>query len=375
MKILFFLEYYYPNIGGVETLFKNLIDNLAQENHKITIITARPYPNSPLKEQDGNITIIRIPVRSRYIFTFLGFFYLIRHISKGDFIHTTSYNAAIPAFFAGKLFRKKVIVTFHEVWDQLWFELPDMGKIGQWGHYLFEQFLLKLPFDKFIGVSHSTSNNLVKAGVSKERVTTIYNGLDYQDFKVKKIARTTDSDKFIFTYFGRLGISKGLDLLIPAAQEICSKYPNMRLQLIIPKVPKPFLDKILKAINESALKEAIIIKHELSFEQLKQTLVQSDCVVIPSYSEGFCFAAAECIALGVPLISSDQAALKEVVSGQFIKMENFSEVALIKAMEAALAGDWETTPIKQFLLTDTIDQYKTLYDNLMQVNKQQIVDS
>jgi len=134
MNIIFFLEYYYPNIGGVETLFKNLIDNLAQENHKITIITARPYPNSPLREQDGNISIIRI--RSRYIFTFLGFFYLIRHISKGDFIHTTSYNAAIPAFFAGKLFRKKVIVTFHEVWDQLWFKLPDMGKIGQWGHYL-----------------------------------------------------------------------------------------------------------------------------------------------------------------------------------------------------------------------------------------------
>ena len=374
MKILFFLEYYYPNIGGVETLFKNLIDNLAQENHKITIITARPYPDSPLKEKDGNITIIRIPVRSRYIFTFLGFFYLIRHISKGDFIHTTSYNAAIPAFFAGKLFSKKVIVTFHEVWDQLWFKLPDMGKVGQWGHYLFEQFLLKLPFDKFIGVSHSTSNNLVNAGVANERVTTIYNGIDYKDFKVKKLERT-NPEEFIFTYFGRLGISKGLDLLIPAAQQVCSKYPQMRLQLIIPRVPKPFLDKIMTAINTSSLKDSTIIKHELSFKDLKQTLVQSDCVVIPSYSEGFCFAAAECIALGVPLISSDQTALKEVVSGQFIKMENFSEVALIKAMEAALAGDWETTPIKQFLLTDTIDQYKTLYDNLMQVNKQQIVDS
>jgi len=166
-----------------------------------------------------------------------------------------------------------------------------------------------------------------------------------------------------------------LDLLIPAAQQICSEYPNMRLQLIIPKVPKPFLDKILTTINNSALKDCTIIKQELSFEVLKQTLVQSDCVVIPSYSEGFCFAAAECIALGVPIISSDQAALKEVVSGQFIKMEEFSVTFLIKAMEAALAGNWETTPIKHFLLTDTIAQYKALYDSLMQVNKQQMVDS
>ena len=125
-------------------------------------------------------------MRSRYLFTFLGFFYLLKHIQKSDFIHTTSYNAAIPAFFAGKLFGKKVIVTFHEVWDQLWFKLPDMGSLGKWGHYLFEQFLLKLPFDKFIGVSKSTSRNLINAGVSSERVTTIYNGLDYSEFIGKR---------------------------------------------------------------------------------------------------------------------------------------------------------------------------------------------
>ena len=361
MKILFFLEYYYPNIGGVETLFKNLIDDLAKEQHDITIITARPYPDSPLQEQNGTVSIIRIPVRSRYIFTFLGFFYLLRHVHKVDFIHTTSYNAAIPAFFAGKLFGKKVIVTFHEVWDQLWFKLPDMGTIGQWGHYLFEQFLLKLPFDYFIGVSHSTSDNLIKAGVSPNRVRTIYNGLNYEEFSIKRDTETLSDKPFTFTYFGRLGISKGLDLLLPAAQHIRQQQATIRLQLIIPKVPTTFLDKILKVVNTSVLKDCTLILHELSFQDLQQTLVQSDCVVIPSYSEGFCFAAAECIAMGVPIISSDQAALKEVVSGQFIKMETFSIEALIKAMEAAIEGNWQRTPIKKFELVDTIEKYKSLY--------------
>jgi len=365
MKILFFLEYYYPNIGGVETLFKSLIESLATEQHEITIITSQPYPSVPLKEFNGNISIFRIPVRSRYIFTFLGFFYLIRYIHKADFIHTTSYNAAIPAFFAGKLFGKKVVVTFHEVWDQLWFKLP-MSKIGKWGHYLFEKFLLKLPFDTFIGVSKSTSHNLIKAGVQKNRVVTIYNGINYEEFVIERKNKSSlSNNSYCFTYFGRLGISKGLDLLIPAAKEICTKYPNSKLQLIIPKVPTSFLKNILNEINSSDLKNQTQILHELPFSQLKETLVNSNCVIIPSYSEGFCFAAAECVAMSVPIISSNQAALKEVVSGQHIKMEELSISGLVHAMEKAYEGKWEYTPAKKFELTNTIEQYKMLYQEVL----------
>lgn len=363
-KIIFFLEYYYPNIGGVETLFKQLAESLVKEGHIITIITARPYPNTPLKEQKDNLSIIRIPVRSRYLFTVLGFFYLIRHIHKGEFIHTTSYNAAIPAFFAGKLCRKKVIVTFHEVWDQLWFKLPNMGKIGQWGHYLFEQFLLKLPFDKFIGVSKSTSKNLIKAGIPSDRVLTIYNGLDYSEFKDVEPSNKKERSPFIFTYFGRLGISKGLDLLLPAAIDFFHNYPDAKLQLIIPKIPKPFLNRVQDSIQSSILKDHAFIKHELPFNELKQVLVNSNCVVIPSYSEGFCFAAAECVAMRVPIISSDQAALKEVVSGQFIKMKDLSKKALLEAMEKAYLGEWEHSTPKRFELKETIEQYKDLYQSL-----------
>jgi len=237
-----------------------------------------------------------------------------------------------------------------------------MGKISQWGHYLFEAFLLKLPFDYFIGVSNSTADNLIQAGVARERVKMIYNGINYKDFVIKKKNSKKEKEhSFTFTYFGRLGISKGLDLLLPAAEKICTIHPEVCLQLIIPKVPKPFLDQILKQVNTSILKDRTIIQHELSFIDLKKNIVNADCVVIPSYSEGFCFAAAESVALGAPIISSNQMALKEVVSGQFIKMKEFSVEGLVNAMEAALKGEWLNSPIKKFELSDTIEQYKKLY--------------
>jgi len=159
--------------------------------------------------------------------------------------------------------------------------------------------------------------------------------INYKDFVIKKKNSKKEKEhSFTFTYFGRLGISKGLDLLLPAAEKICTIHPEVCLQLIIPK---------------------------LSFIDLKKNIVNADCVVIPSYSEGFCFAAAESVALGAPIISSNQMALKEVVSGQFIKMKEFSVEGLVNAMEAALKGEWLNSPIKKFELSDTIEQYKKLY--------------
>ena len=366
MRLVYVLEYYYPNIGGVETLFKSLIESLAKEGHQITIITSQVDSDSPLKEKQGNIQITRMPFNNRYLFTFLGFFYILPYIKNSQLIHTTSYNAAIPAFFAAKLFRKKVIITFHEVWADLWYRLPYMGKLGKGVHYLFEQLLLKLPFSHFVGVSQSTTNNLLKAGIKKSKTSTIYNGIDYSDFQLNPSFTTSSShNKFTYTYFGRMGISKGLDLLMEAILIIKEKHPESQVQLIIPKVPINFLNKILSYITSNQLEDYVMLKHHLPFETLKQSIATSDCVIIPSYSEGFCFAAVETIALGTPLISSNQTALKEVVSGKFIKMDNLSVAALVTAMDKARKGEWSKSPIKQFRLSDTIAAYKKLYGHIL----------
>jgi len=367
MKIVFVLENYFPNIGGVESLFKSLVESLAKEGHQITIVTSRITAESPLKEKKGNIRIRRMPFNNRYLFTILGFFYALPYMRQCHLVHTTSYNAAIPAFFAAKLFGKKVIITFHEVWADLWNELPYMGKLGKIAHHLFEQFLLKLPFNHFVGVSMCTSSNLAKAGIKKEKISTIYNGIDYTEFQDTESPLVQKQKKFTYTYFGRLGISKGLDLLMDAIPIIQSKYPNSQINLIVPKVPVSFLEKIEFFIQHHQLAEYVILKHHLSFEALKKEIKASHCVIIPSYSEGFCFAAVETIALGTPLISSDQAALKEVVCGQFIKMHDFSVDSLVLAMEKAKHGKWQKTPIRKFELKETIRQYNQLYQRICEV--------
>ncbi len=373
-RLLFVLENYYPNIGGVEKLFKTLAETLAAAGHSVTIVTTRLSNADPSHEILAGVRIHRYRFSNRYLFTFLALFPVLRHARNCDLVHTTSYNAALPAYIGAKLAGKKAVVTFHEVWGDLWFRLPFMGGLAKRLHYGFEQVLLRLRFDGFIGVSRSTSANLVAGGVLPQLVHTILNGIDYQEFSQEKSFGAGKNFEnffslsplpFTYTYFGRLGISKGLDVLLDAAKTFSKEHPESRLKLIIPTTPEGFFRKIISEIERLGLKNHVRLLHHLSFEELKRELLASHCVVIPSLSEGFCFAAVEAIALGVPVISSDRAALKEVVSGRFIKMKNVSADALTDALRRALAGDWEESPLRKFELKDTVEAYLNLYEKLL----------
>lgn len=365
MKILFVLENYYPKIGGVETLFKQLVDELAKETgNQVFIVTTAAEGVSRREVVDGNIHIYRLRIWNRYLFTLLALWPILKLARHCDVVHTTSYNAALPAFLGAKFWRKPIFITFHEVWGKLWFQLPYLSTLGRYGHYYFESLLLRLSFDKFIAVSQSTATQLQQHAVAQDRIKVIYNGLDYSEFNpsVLKERSTVSQEKFIYTYFGRLGISKGLDLLLPAAAEFKKKYPNSSLQMIIPKEPKSMYRRILELRESLGLEHYLILKHQLPFQVLQQELCNSDVVVIPSYSEGFCFAAAECIALEVPLISSNQAALQEVVSGKHINMRELTVKGVVAALESAYLGSWAFGPVKKFHLVETIQQYLNLYE-------------
>jgi len=358
MKILFILENYYPNIGGVETLFRSLSSSLVKEGHQVTILTNRFNQTLPKEELLDGAQIIRVPYYNRYIFTFFAWLKAFRLAREHDLIHTTSYNAGIPAFIAGFLSRKRVIITFHEVWGKLWFRLPFMSKFSLLLHYLFEKALLTLPFYKFIAVSKSTQSSLINAGINKSKILHIYNGIDYNEFESTDNNRL-ESDPFVFTYFGRLGISKGLDILLKSFLLI--KEEKIRLKLIIPKTPQKFLLTIKGLIEQYNLDSIVEIKHELPKEKLLNEIKNSNAVIIPSYSEGFCYTAVESMALKIPIITSGQAALAEVTSGKHLIMKDLSPNSLAFCLKRAINNEWEFKKYNIYRIDDTVKEYINLY--------------
>lgn len=359
MKILFVLEHYYPYIGGAETLFRHLAEALVKQGYAVTVVTSRFKPELKAVETINGVELIRVNCRNRFLFSFLSLPMVIRAGRSADIIHTTTYNAALPAWIGAKILGKKVIVTFHEVWGKLWFNLPYISKIAATAFYAFERLLLALPFDHYIAVSKFTQSELIKHRIPASRIAHIYNGLDYADFEGYI---HQPPPQFTYTYFGRLGISKGLDLLLPAAARMAKQYPDSRLRLIIPKQPLGMYRKINDQITQLELKDHVELLHELSWPELLETVCQSSCVVIPSYSEGFCFVAVETNALGVPIISSGLGALSETVTGHYIEMETQTTIAFFQALERARKEDFDRRPTVRFSLEQAVGAYVRLYN-------------
>lgn len=354
MRILFVLEHYYPNIGGVERLFKNLAENLQAHNYQVTVITTKLNKADLSREKINDVNIIRLPFYNRFLFTFLSLPWIIYYALKSDIIHTTSYNAAFPASIASIITRKKCMITFHEVWDQLWYQLPYYYIGRKTLFFLFEKIILALPFYKYIAVSDSTRNALIKSGVNSSAIIRIYNGISYDALAKFNHVKPINP---VICYYGRLGASKGLDNLLDALKDMKQRF---QLLLIIPKQPSFIYKKIQQKLIHNHLVEKTILKHNLSDEELFTSVSKASFVVIPSLSEGFCFNAVECAAMNVPVVVSKNTALLETVSGKHIYIQNSLKDAIIKALN----DNWEITETKKFPTEDTIHNYMEVYNQI-----------
>ncbi len=361
MKILYVLENFHPKIGGVETLFKNLTDELSNKGHEITILTNRTPGDDliPRERINKNLYVVRVPFINRYLFTFLAWIPAL-FLAKGkDLIHTTSYNAAIPSFLTAFFMRKKSVITFHEVWGNLWFDLPFFSKFSLRLHYWFEQTILKIPFKKFIAVSEYTKNQLIKNGVEANKVHRIYNGIEYG--KTEKVSKEKNNP-FRFLYFGRLGISKGLDVLLEATSMLDADF---ELHLIVPNNDKKFLKLIKDLMAQLKISEKIVFHHNLPKAVLIAKVQKADTVIVPSYSEGFCFTAVETIALETPIIASKKGALSEVVSGTHLFFDPFTSEELSIQMKKAMEGKFVEAEKKIYELEDSILAYQEFYKTVL----------
>lgn len=358
MKILFVQEYYYPYIGGIENLFKFLAEKLIERGHEVYVVTSKYDKKLPNTEVINEVNILRVNTRNRMLFALMAILPAYKIARRCDLIQTTTYTGVMPAIIAGKLAAKKVIVTYHEYWGKLWFKLPFLSIISRIMNFSLEYIIAKLPYDKIVTVSDFTKHSLEMNKIKASKIVRIYNGLDYsifEDYQPKA------PENFTFTYFGRLGVSKGLDILIEAAGQFLRKYKNARFKLIIPTIPSSMYKRIIEMTEQHQLGYQLQILSNLTKKQLFKEICSSTCTVVPSYSEGFCFTAAESIALGIPVISSDKGALKEVVSGKFIKLKNLNVNDLFQALISAKDDKWEKAPIKRFELVDQIQSYEELY--------------
>jgi len=362
VKILFVVEHYHPFIGGAETLFKTLAEGLVKKGHDVTVITSS-LPNTKKTEELNGVLIYRVAVPQfgrRYWFTFLSDLDVLWFAKRADIIQTTTYNGAWPAWFASKVLNKPCVITVHEVLGETWDLIQ--SPIVAVSHKFAERAILKLGFDKYVAVSNSTKRDIQRCGVDYQKVQTIYNGVDYQHFKPCEPSKKRD--KFTYAYFGRYGITKGVNYLVKAAGLVNEQIPNSECHIYT----KGFLfsNDFKRLFNGGYLSNSSVkICQPVDYSELPSTMASMDCIVIPSLSEGFGYTAAEACAVGAPVVATCVGSLPEVVSGKHVFCVPRDPRSLAEAIVKVYKGEYSSSPLKRFEWNDCVNQYEQLYQDLI----------
>lgn len=371
MKILFVVENYFPHIGGVEVVFKNLAEGLADGND-VFVVTHRLKGTKKYEIING-VKVHRVSCfGSRYLFTFLSIPAALRFAKKADIVHTTTFNGAPPAWLSAKLLGKPSVITVHEVWTGMWDKLGDIGFLSRKMHDILERMIYLLKFDRYAAVSESTKKQLLAAGIPGKKVAVVYNALDYEHFTAEKNGRERIRKKhglkgFVFMTYGRPGISKGIEYAVRAAATIKEKIPNSRMMLILSRdaAYKRQYAKIVKMISGLGLNEYVLLLPPVAWKELPNYIKAADCVVVPSLAEGFGYTAAEASALDVPVIASNTTSLPEVVSGKHLYVPPKDSEAIAEAVLKVSEGKYDTSKKKFFTLKKNIDGYLQIYKEML----------
>ena len=383
-RILFCLDYYPPHLGGAEVLFRNLAEGLARANWEVEVITQR-VEGSVAEEVKNGVHIRRINTfGTRYLFPLFCLPALWKASKNADILHCTTFASTLPSLLvshnrflqddmAPMPFRLPLVLTVHEVWVGKWKLFSDASWLTNVVNNLIERFIYCFDYQNYITVSHATEKALQALGKPADRITTIYNGIDYSHWKRDDEAREKLrkelglQESFLFFFSGRPGRSKGLPTLLRAFAEVSKQQPQARLLALLSnnKAVAKGYQEALQLIKELDIQDKVIVHTPVSYAELPRYVMCADTVVVPSLSEGFGFAAAEACALERPVIATDNASLPEVVSGKVLLVPPRDVAALAEAMHKALVGEFTEIPRREFSNEANITAHIRLYNTLL----------
>ena len=314
-KILMFLGYYYPSIGGVQKTVSELSSRLIALGYEITIITCNTE-NVTTFERVGNLEIIRLPcwniLNRTYPIpkpTFLSM-KILSVVIKTKFnliiTHTRFYPLCFTGLLIAKIKKIPLIHTEHGSQHTVSknYLVSLIGRI--YDHSI--GFLIVRFSNQNICISYKTDGFVKHLGAKKSIV--IHNGIDLSDYTYlsKKNIKSLN-DALIITYLGRLIYSKGIQDIISIIPEI-----NKKIKLLI--IGEGSYRSELERLSHITGQNKIEFLGERNYKDIPQILANTDIFVNPSYSEGLPTSVLEACAAGCAVVATDVGGTNEIVHDQ-----------------------------------------------------------
>ncbi|XP_013404356.1 N-acetylglucosaminyl-phosphatidylinositol biosynthetic protein-like [Lingula anatina] len=331
-RICMVSDFFYPNMGGVESHIYQLSQCLLERGHKVIIVTHAYGDRKGIRYLTNGLKVYYIPIAPFYnqcaVPTLLTTLPLIRNICVREEItiihgHSAFSTLAHEAMFHAQALDIRAVFTDHSL-----FGFADASSI----------LTNKLLMISLSGVNHaicvshtSKENTVLRASIHPELVSVIPNAVDATAFtpapENRKKGRVT------VVVMSRLVYRKGTDLLAGIIPDICSKYDNVDF-LIGGDGPKRI---VLEEIREQfQLHDRVTLLGAIEHNKVREVLVQGDIFLNTSLTEAFCIAIVEAACCGMLVISTKVGGIPEVLPNDLIQLAEPSVKSLTKELEAAI---------------------------------------
>jgi len=397
MRIAYITDTYLPETNGIVTSIHNFTENLAKDGHQILIIA--PKYNKKHDHPVENITIKRYPSFSfaSNKNTRIAYPYITSIVSdlrkfKPDVIHIqTPMSIGVAGIMAAKILGIPSIQTYHSYIPDFMVYLSPykifgfekatdaiassrvVKKIIESGAYKgFDKFnedirersevikgINKLTrrfrhqgettfserfawdFTRFL---YGKSNIVLTPSIVLAKLLTrhrmpvpVYdmsNGIEFHSFAKKKDYHIRNS----MIYVGRLGLEKGVDVVVKAFAKAHKTKPELRLDIY---GDGPAKDALHRLVEKLGLTESVGFVGFVSRAEIKRSLKRHDFFVTASPMETQGLVILEAMAAGLPVLGVDALAVPELIhddkNGYLVEPHNYTQMAeaMIKLTESA----------------------------------------
>ncbi|MCH7415768.1 glycosyltransferase family 4 protein [Belliella sp. R4-6] len=140
-----------------------------------------------------------------------------------------------------------------------------------------------------------------------------------------------------FLHVGVMEKRKNLGMLITAFSELIHipKYKDLKLYLVGQRGPREALDDydhLAKLVKDQKLETNVIFPGYISNEELSHFFQNATAYIFPSSNEGFGLPVLEAFSFGLPVIISNQGALKEVAGDAALVLNENTSENLVQSM-------------------------------------------
>ena len=259
---------------------------------------------------------------------------LLKLYKNYDIVHFLDY--ATPALYKGKK-----IATIH-----------DMALHTMEDKYTKTQILTKKILmydtiknaDKLICISEFTKNELLKyyPNVDTSKIEVVYNGFEYSEIELTQELRDTTLNKFNITkdyllFVGTLSPHKNIERIIEAFNNVRNE--GYDYELVICGKKGWLYEDIFNKVKELKLENEVIFTDYVTDEELEVLYKNTKLFVFPSLYEGFGFPPIEAMARKVPVLTSREGALPEIVGNAAIMCNAYDVNDISKNILKVIEGN------------------------------------